>query len=32
MEAGTTYLVRAQAIGGSMGKSNWCSPLPIMST
>jgi hypothetical protein len=29
---GTTYLVRAQAIGGSTGKSNWCSPLPIMST
>jgi len=29
---GTTYLVRARAIGGSTGASNWCSPGSIMST
>jgi hypothetical protein len=29
---GTTYLVRARAIGGSTGASNWTSPGSIMST
>ena len=29
---GTTYLVRARAIGGSTGASNWCSSGAIMST
>jgi hypothetical protein len=29
---GTTYLVRARAIGGSTGASNWTAPGPIMST
>ena len=29
---GTTYLVRARAIGGSTGASNWTSPSSIMST
>ena len=29
---GTTYLVRARAIGGSTGASNWTAPGSIMST
>ena len=29
---GTTYLVRARAIGGSTGASNWTNPGSIMST
>jgi hypothetical protein len=29
---GTTYAVRARAIGGSTGASNWCGALSIMST
>ena len=29
---GTTYAVRARAIGGSTGASNWTSPGSIMST
>ena len=29
---GTTYLVRARAIGGSTGGSNWTAPGSIMST
>jgi hypothetical protein len=29
---GTTYAVRARAIGGSTGASNWTSPSSIMST
>lgn len=29
---GTTYLVRARAIGGSTGASNWTSPGSIMCT
>jgi len=29
---GTTYLVRARAIGGSTGASNWCGSGSIMST
>jgi hypothetical protein len=29
---GTTYWVRARAIGGSTGASSWCSPMSIMST
>ena len=29
---GTTYLVRARAIGGSTGASNWTGPGSIMST
>ncbi len=29
---GTTYTVRARAIGGSTGASNWTSPSSIMST
>jgi hypothetical protein len=29
---GTTYLVRARAIGGATGASNWTSPGSIMST
>jgi len=29
---GATYLVRARAIGGSTGASNWTSPGSIMST
>jgi hypothetical protein len=29
---GTTYLVRARAIGGSTGASNWTAPGSIMCT
>ena len=29
---GTTYAVRARAIGGSTGASDWCQSLSIMST
>ena len=29
---GTTYLVRARAVGGSTGASNWTNPDSIMST
>jgi hypothetical protein len=29
---GTTYLIQAQAIGGSTGQSNWSTPVSIMST
>jgi len=29
---GTTYAVRARAIGGSTGASNWCTPGSIMAT
>ena len=29
---GTVYTVRARAIGGSTGSSNWCAPMSIMST
>jgi hypothetical protein len=29
---GTTYAVRARAIGGSTGASNWCGSMAIMST
>jgi hypothetical protein len=29
---GTTYLVRARAVGGSTGASNWTAPGSIMST
>jgi hypothetical protein len=29
---GTTYAVRARAIGGSTGASNWTGPGSIMST
>ena len=29
---GTTYAVRARAIGGSTGASNWCAAQPIMAT
>jgi hypothetical protein len=29
---GTTYAVRARAIGGSTGASNWCAAMAIMST
>jgi hypothetical protein len=29
---GTTYAVRARAIGGSTGASNWTAPMSIMST
>jgi hypothetical protein len=29
---GTTYAVRARAIGGSTGASNWCAAQSIMST
>jgi hypothetical protein len=29
---GTTYLVRARAVGGSTGASNWTTPGSIMST
>jgi hypothetical protein len=29
---GTTYQVRARAIGGSTGASNWTAPGTIMST
>ena len=29
---GTTYLVRARAVGGSTGASNWTAPSSIMST
>ena len=29
---GTTYAVRARAIGGSTGASNWTAPGSIMST
>jgi hypothetical protein len=30
--SGTTYLVRARAIGGSTGASGWTGPGSIMST
>lgn len=29
---GTTYMIQAQAIGGSTGQSNWSTPVSIMST
>jgi len=29
---GTTYAVRARAIGGSTGASSWCGAQSIMST
>jgi hypothetical protein len=29
---GTTYLIQAQAIGGSTGQSGWSTPVSIMST
>jgi hypothetical protein len=29
---GTTYMIQAQAIGGSTGLSNWSTPVSIMST
>jgi hypothetical protein len=29
---GTTYTVRARAIGGSTGCSEWCQPMSIMAT
>jgi hypothetical protein len=29
---GTTYMIQAQAIGGSTGQSNWGTPVSIMST
>jgi hypothetical protein len=29
---GTTYAVRARAIGGSTGASSWCGAMAIMST
>ena len=29
---GTTYNVRARAIGGSTGCSDWCKPAPVMAT
>jgi hypothetical protein len=29
---GTTYSVRARAIGGSTGASNWSNPASVMAT
>jgi hypothetical protein len=29
---GTTYMIQAQAIGGSTGQSGWSNPVGIMST
>jgi hypothetical protein len=29
---GTTYMIQAQAIGGSTGQSGWSNPVSIMST
>jgi hypothetical protein len=29
---GTTYMIQAQAIGGSTGQSNWSTPVSIMAT
>jgi hypothetical protein len=30
--SGTTYAMRARAIGGSTGASAWCGAMAIMST
>jgi hypothetical protein len=29
---GTTYSIRARAIGGSTGSSDWCAPVSLMAT